>query len=142
LLQKHNRATIQCKAIKLYFLFYVINEKPTKIHDMALNTIKNTHPEIKTTITLRTPFVSACPHSGEPQAGSTISVTYQPNENLIELHSIEKYLKALSGGSDALDLETVVQLVFIACQEIGISASVQADYRLRNGLEMTCECSH
>ena len=107
---------------------------------MTLNTIKNSHPEIKTAITLITPFVSACPHSGEPQAGSTISVTYQPNEDLIELHSIEKYLKTLSEGDVALDLETVVQLVFMACQEIGISASVKAVYKLNNGLEMTCEC--
>ena len=107
---------------------------------MILNTIKNSHPEIKTVLTLTTPFVSACPHSGEPQAGSTVSVVYQPNENLIELHSIEKYLKMLSEGDVALDLETVVQLVFIACQEIGISAAVRATYKLRNGLEMTCEC--
>ena len=107
-----------------------------------LNTIKNSHPEIKTVVILTTPFVSACPHSGEPQAGSTISVTYQPNENLLELHSIEKYLQVLSEGDVALDLETVVQLVFTACQEIGISASVKAIYKLRNGLEMTCECQN
>jgi len=109
---------------------------------MNLNTIKNSHPEIKTVVTLTTPFVSACPHSGEPQPGSSISVAYQPDENLIELHSIEKYLKMLSEGDVALDLETVVQLVFIACQEIGISASVKGIYKLRNGLEMTCECQN
>ncbi len=107
---------------------------------MILQTIKNSHPEIKTVVTLTTPFVAACPHSGEPQEGSIISVTYQPNENLIELHSIEKYLGALSAGDVALDLETVVQMVFKACQEIGISASVKATYKLRNGLEMICEC--
>jgi len=91
-------------------------------------------------VTLTTPFVHACPHSGEPQAGSTVSVTYQPNEYLIELHSVEKYLKTLSEGDDALDLETVVQLVFTACQQIGIPAIVKATYKLRNGLEVTCEC--
>jgi hypothetical protein len=56
------------------------------------------------------------------------------------LPSIEKYLKALSKGDEALDLETVVQLVFLACKEIDISASVEGNYKLRNGLEMVCRC--
>lgn len=107
---------------------------------MTIEVIKNSHPETNTTVTLTTPFVGACPHSSEPQAGSTISVTYQPRENLIELHSIENYLKTLAEGSEALDLETVAQLVFMACRDAGVSAIVEAVYKLRNGLEMTCKC--
>lgn len=107
---------------------------------MALEFIKNSNSKINTTITLITPFVNACPHSGEPQEGSTISVTYQPKDRLIELHSIEKYLKELSQGSVALDMETVAQLVFLACQEVEIIAEVKAIYKLNNDLELICTC--
>lgn len=107
---------------------------------MAIETIKNSSPDISTLVTLKTPFVAACPYSGEPQEGSFISVTYSPKDVLIELHGVEKYLKTLSEGKDALDLETVAQMLFTECRNVD-SVKVKAVYKLRNGLEMTCECS-
>lgn len=106
---------------------------------MAIDTITNQYPELNTTVTLTTPFVGACPHSGEPQEGSTISVTYQPTDKLIELHAIEQYLAKLTRGSEALDLETVVQLVAMACREaLGQPVEVRAVYKLRDRLEVVC----
>lgn len=106
---------------------------------MAIETIPNRYPDLNTTVTLTTPFVAACPHSGEPQAGSVVSVTYQPKDKLIGLRAVKAYLDELAGGDDALDLETVVQLVAIACREaLGESIRVEAAYKLRDGLEMVC----
>lgn len=101
-----------------------------------IDTIPNTiiNPQIK--VNLVTPFVAACPYSKEPQEGSFISISYVPQDRLIELHSVELFLKSLSLGSDALDLETVAQLVFNACASSGISVSVKAHYNLKNGLQM------
>src|SRR5689334_22799044 len=101
-----------------------------------IETIPNRDPHTPMTVMLSTPFYNACPHSGEPREGSIITITYQPDEHLIELHSIEKYLKTLSEVTDALDLETVAQLVYKECQQIGIRVIVTANYKLRNGLEM------
>ena len=108
---------------------------------MAIETISNRYPQIKTTVTLTTPFVNACPHSGEPQAGSTISVTYQPKDKLIELHGVEKYLAELSAGDDPLDLETVAQLVAMACKDAIGPVEIKTVYKLRNHLEMICQVS-
>lgn len=106
---------------------------------MAIDTIPNRYPNLNTTVTLTTGFVAACPHSGEPQAGSTVSVTYQPKENLIGLRAIRAYLDELTGGNDPLDLETVVQLVAMACREaLGEPVEVKGDYRLRDDLGMVC----
>lgn len=106
---------------------------------MAIETIKNRYPDVGISVTLTTPIISICPHSHEPQVGSSISVTYSPKEELIELHSVEKFLRELSRGKDAIDLETVCQLLFMACKEVGILAHIKATYKLNNGLEMTCE---
>ena len=109
---------------------------------MAIETIPNRYPNLDTTVTLTTPFVNACPHSGEPQPGSTVSVIYQPKGKLIELHGVEKYLAKLAGGDEALDLETVAQLVAMAAWEtLGESVKVEANYKLRDDLEMVCQVS-
>lgn len=108
---------------------------------MADDVIKNQYPELNTTVTLTTPFVGACPHSGEPGPGSGISVTYSPVDWLIELHAVEKYLKGLTEGSEALDLETVVQRLAMLCQGwAGVSVEVKAVYKLLSGIEVVCEC--
>lgn len=104
---------------------------------MAIETIPNRYPKIRTTVILTTPLAAACPHSGEPQPGSFISVSYQPKENLIELHAIEKYIAELSAGSDALDLETLAQVVTMACSEAIGSVRVKAFYKLKRN-EVTC----
>lgn len=105
----------------------------------TIATIQNQHPELPTTITLTTPFVGACPHSGEPQEGSFLSVSYQPKDKLIEIHAIEEYLKQFSEGSEAVDLETVAQRTARDCyQALGVGVTVEARYRLSKGLEVVC----
>jgi|SRR5687767_9827898 len=107
---------------------------------MAIETIENKKPNIKTTVTIFTPFSNACPHSGEPQVGSLITVTYSPKDRLIGLRAIDEYLKELAKGKEAMDLETVVQMVYMECKQIGIDSIVRGMYKLRGGLEMVCEC--
>lgn len=107
---------------------------------MATRTISNRNPKQPIAVALITPIVAACPHSGEPQPGSTISVVYKPVNDLIELHAIEEFIAELAGGSDALDLETVVQMVGAACHDaLGLPVKVVGNYKLKNGLEMIVE---
>lgn len=107
---------------------------------MEIETIPNRYPDLDTTVTIITPFVNACPHSGEPQEGSTINVTYQPKETLIGLRAVKAYLDKLASGDDPLDLETVVQLVAMACKEaLGYPVKVEGIYKLKDNLEMVCQ---
>lgn len=104
---------------------------------MAIKTIDNRKPQIPIAVTLTTPILAICPYSHEPQTGSYISITYQPQDKLIELHAIEEFLADLSQGTEAIDLETVVQLLAIECASIPIY--IKAFYKLKNNLEMICE---
>ena len=106
---------------------------------MEIETIPNRYPNLNTTVTIITPFVNACPHSGEPGEGSTINITYQPKEKLIGLRAVKAFLDELARGDDPLDLETVVQLVAIACKEaLGDTVKVEGIYKLRDNLGMVC----
>jgi NADPH-dependent 7-cyano-7-deazaguanine reductase QueF len=88
-----------------------------------------------------TPYHAACPHSGEPQTGSTITVRYAPKDRLIELHAIAQYLAAFSVGDEAVDLETVAQRTARdAGAAVGVPVVVVARYLLRGGLEVVVTC--
>lgn len=102
-------------------------------------TIPNAHPDIATTIRLTTPYSAACPHSGEPQAGSVVVVEYRAGALLLELHAVQQYLARFSEGDTPVDLETVVQEMARDCAAaLGVRVTVEARYLLKNGLELRC----
>src|SRR5687768_17522385 len=105
---------------------------------MEIEVIKNTNPEINTTVELITPVVGICPHSHEPQIGSFVSVEYEADENLIELHSVEKVVLELSQGKEPLDLETLAQIIYKLCSAKFARVSVSAEYILKSGVVIKC----
>jgi NADPH-dependent 7-cyano-7-deazaguanine reductase QueF len=102
-----------------------------------MNTIKNSNPDIHTTVRLSAPCAALCPHSGEPQAGSVLAICYTPAAVLLELHAPVEWLQEQAAGTEAMDLETLAQR---AAQEagkaVGVPVTVEAHYVLRGGLEM------
>lgn len=105
---------------------------------MEIKIIPNRNPEVSTFVELKTPVKDICPYSHEPQQGSWIRVKYKANENLIEIHAIEEVLSEMSKGSDPLDLETVVQIIYQLYRTVFEGVSVDATYKLRSGVEITC----
>lgn len=106
-----------------------------------MRTIPNSHADIATYITLTTPYTGACPHSGEPQNGSTIAVRYAPKDRLLELHAVTEWLRPLSTGTEAMDLETVAQCVAVAARAaLDVPVVVIASYVLRDGMRVVCTC--
>jgi NADPH-dependent 7-cyano-7-deazaguanine reductase QueF len=102
-----------------------------------MNTIKNSNPNIETTVRLSTPCAALCPHSGEPQAGSTLAICYTPAAVLLELHAPAEWLQEQSEGTEAMDLETLAQRAAQeASRAVGVPVIVEAHYVLRSGLEM------
>jgi NADPH-dependent 7-cyano-7-deazaguanine reductase QueF len=106
-----------------------------------VKTIPNSNPTVQTTVTLITPYAGACPHSGEPQLGSTISIEYAPADRLLELHAVAEWIAPFSAGDEAIDLETVAQRCAVAAaQAVGVPVVVIASYILRNGVRLVCQC--
>jgi NADPH-dependent 7-cyano-7-deazaguanine reductase QueF len=102
-----------------------------------MNTIPNSNPGSDTTIELTTPCAALCPHSGEPQAGSTLTIRYRPAAVLLELHAPAQWLQAQAAGDEPTDLETLAQkAAHDATAALGVAVEVEARYLLRGGLGM------
>jgi NADPH-dependent 7-cyano-7-deazaguanine reductase QueF len=109
----------------------------------VIATILNAHPDVPIVIRLTTPYNGACPHSGEPQAGSVVVVEYRPGERLLELHAVQSYLVHFSEGSEPVDLETVVQQTARDCAAaLEVVVTVEARYVLKGGIELQCSSTY
>lgn len=103
-----------------------------------MSTITNQHPIIATEVSLTTPIAALCPHSGEPQMGSVVTVAYRPAAVLLELHAVAQW--CAEPATEAMDLETFAQrLAQRAAAALGVAVIVTADYRLAGGLRMRVE---
>lgn len=106
-----------------------------------MNTIPNTYPNVQTVVELITPYSGGCPHSGEPQDGTTVAVRYTPAKKLLELHAVAQWLAPLSTGDEAIDLETLAQRLCMAAHEaLSVPVEIIADFRLKNGMRLVCRC--
>jgi hypothetical protein len=100
-----------------------------------LKTLPNREPTIETRVTLTVPIADLCPHSHEPQAGSTLAISYTVAACILELHAIEEWLP--SQCTEAIDLETLCQRAARdAAAALGAEVTATADYQLRNGLRL------
>ena len=108
---------------------------------MTLQTIDN--PKIaKLTKEVHEVQVPAlCPRTGNPIAGSTLTITYAPAEKLLEVYSLDEYVASFIGSKEVRDLELLTQVVARDCHEIlGVTVSVVGRYVLNIGQVMVCEC--
>lgn len=104
-----------------------------------MKTIANAHPGMSTVVELITPYAGGCPHSGEPQPGTTITVRYAPASLLLELHAVSEWLAPFATGDEAIDLETLAQRLHAAAHEaLGVPVEIITDYHLRNGMKLLC----
>lgn len=105
-----------------------------------LKTIANSAPRQLTAISLRTPAAALCPHSGEPQPGSTLTIRYTANEQLLDMRAVLVWLATLP--HEAIDLETLVQrLATDAASALQTMVTVEGDFILRDGLGLRCTSS-
>jgi NADPH-dependent 7-cyano-7-deazaguanine reductase QueF len=103
-----------------------------------MNVMPNREPDIQTTVELTTPIADLCPHSHEPQTGSTLTVRYRPSATILELHAVVQWLP--SQCAEAIDLETLCQRAARdASAALGVEATAIAHYVLRGGITLRCE---
>lgn len=72
-----------------------------------------------------------CPATGNPQAGSTVTVTYLPGTRLLELYSLTAYVHSYVGHQTVRDIEHFAQALAQDCADaLGVAVCVRAHFVL------------
>jgi 7-cyano-7-deazaguanine reductase len=85
-----------------------------------LATIANANPALTMRVRLTYPFTQLCPISGEPQPGSTITISYTAGALLLETKALRQYLASFAGENPhgVRDLEQAAQVIAQQCADI------------------------
>jgi len=82
-----------------------------------------------------------CPKTANPIPGSTLTISYVPDEKLLEVYSLNEYIASFVGSNEVRDLELLTQIVARDCHGIlGVNVVVIGKYMLNIGQTVTCEC--
>lgn len=109
----------------------------------TLATLPNAQPNLITRVAITTPMPAMCPRSGNPQAGSTVTIAYTAGRVVLEVYSVAPYLRQYVGGrqmpgATIRDMEQTVQQVALDCRAaLGVDVAVTADLILQAGQRMT-----
>src|SRR5512142_3304959 len=102
-------------------------DKPT-----IANLIKQTH-EVE--------VPPLCPRTGNPIKGSTLTISYTPDQKLLEIYSLNEYVASFIGSQEVRDLELLTQVIARNCHEVlDVQVSVIGRYILNVGQTIVCEC--
>ncbi len=108
---------------------------------MTLKTIANPTISKITKQTHEVDVPSLCPKTGNPIAGSTLTISYIPGERLLEVYSLNEYISSFIGSNEVRDLELLTQVVARDCHGIlGVPVSVIGMFLLNIGQTVICEC--
>ena len=84
---------------------------------------------------------SLCPKTGNPTEGSTLTISYVPDEKLLEVYSLNEYIFSFIGSNEVRDLELFTQVVARDCHSIlEVHVAVIGKYILNIGQTLICEC--
>jgi 7-cyano-7-deazaguanine reductase len=82
-----------------------------------------------------------CPKTGNPITGSTLTITYAPDELLLEVYSLNEYIAAFIGSNEVRDIELFTQIVARDCHSVlGVDVLVIGRFVLNIGQTVICEC--
>ena len=82
-----------------------------------------------------------CPKTNNPIKGSTLTITYVPEDELLELYSLNQYMASFIGSNEVRDLELFTQVVARDCHEkLGVKVRVTCKFILNIGQTLLCEC--
>lgn len=108
---------------------------------MTLKTIANPRISKIRKQTHEVAVSSLCPKTGNPIEGSTLTISYVPDEKLLEVYSLSEYIASFTGSNVVRDLELLTQVVARDCHSIlGVKVSVIGKYLLNIGQTVICEC--
>ena len=83
-----------------------------------------------------------CPRTGNPIAGSILTIAYEPNQKLLEIYSLNEYVASFIGSQEVRDLELFTQVVARDCHEVlDVNVTIVGRYVLNVGQTVICECT-
>ena len=103
---------------------------------MELEIMPNLRPDVALEQAHTVPLVGLCPVSGNPQAGSTVTVCYRPAAAFLEVYALRAYLTNyvggwMRGGAHIRDMEQTIQTIAADCAgALGVAVTVKADLLL------------
>jgi 7-cyano-7-deazaguanine reductase len=82
-----------------------------------------------------------CPKTANPISGSTLTISYVPDEKLLEVYSLNEYIASFVGSNEVRDLELLTQVVARDCGSLlGVHVAVIGRFILNIGQTVICEC--
>lgn len=109
----------------------------------TLKTIKNPKISKLTKQTHEVEIPPLCPKTNNPIKGSTLTVSYIPEDELLELYSLNEYVASFIGSNEVRDLELFAQVVARDCRAVlGVKVSVTGKFILNIGQTLICECEN
>lgn len=73
-----------------------------------------------------------CPATRNPKEGSTLCIRYTAGEQLLELFSLDEYIRAFIGDQQVRDMELFVQVVAEDLREVlGHALEIEAELHYR-----------
>lgn len=104
---------------------------------MALKTIANPGITKQTHVVDIPPL---CPVTHNPVAGSTLTISYTPANNLLEIYSLRDYVASFAGSETVRDIEQLAIVVAQDCREVlRVNVSVVGRFVLNIGQVVICE---
>ena len=97
----------------------------------AIQTVDNQNPGMAMVQRHIVNVPALCPVTGNPQPGSTLTVTYKPGAKLLELYSLTEYVHSFVGHETVRDIEHFAQTLAQGCADtLGVPVSVRAHFVL------------
>jgi len=108
---------------------------------MILKTINNPKISQLTKQTHEVEVPPLCPKTGNPITGSTLTIVYVPEEQLLEVYCLNEYIASFIGSNEVRDLELLTQVVARDCHNVlGVNVTVTGKFILNIGQTVICEC--
>lgn len=101
------------------------------VSKIVIQTVANQNPIMPMVQRHLVNLPSLCPATGNPQPGSTLTVTYLPEGRLLELYSLTEYVQSFIGHSTVRDIEHFAQTLAQDCADVlGVAVNVRTHFVL------------
>lgn len=97
----------------------------------VIQTFDNQRPDIPMVQRHIVSVPALCPATGNPQHGSSLTVTYIPKARLLELYALTEYVHSFIGHKTVRDIEYFAQTLAQSCADaLGVPVCVRAHFVL------------
>lgn len=101
------------------------------VTEIIIQTVDNQNPAMAMAQRHIVNVPALCPITGNPQRGSTLTITYLPNAKLLELYALTEYVQSFIGHKTVRDIEHFAQTLAQSCADVlNVPVCVRAHFVL------------